>query len=392
MPHRIKVMQIVTDVRSHNNQISAIAKSYDREKFELYVCTFHGRGLLHDDMAAKGIPAFPLNCYTRVQYPLAIFKLYFLLKQLKIDILHAHLIDAGFVGLAAAKLARTPVLVLTRHHTRDWLDLISAGKKRRFFIILDKLNSMMADYIFAISQDMGEILINGENIPRRKIVLAHYGLDMESINISSSDAPGRIRQEFSLQESFVICTIGRLDEGKGHIYLFQAARELIKVNDKVKFLLVGEGPLRNYLEELAREIGIQNYVMFAGFRHDVPDILAACDIVVHPTLTEVLSQVMVETKAMGKPLIISDVCGVSDVIKNHDNGIIIPPKNPQAIYDAVLYLMNNPEYAKKMGQKGQDEVRKEFDAKTSVKNLEYWYSKFYNDKRGLGNNNRVTKE
>lgn len=380
MGKRLKIMHIITDSKGNNRYFDAHAKAYDREKFEMYFCTFQYRGPIHDEMEAKGVPAFSLNCHTRRQYPVAIFKLYFLLKKKKIDILYAHLIDGGFVGLAAAKLARIPVTIFTRHHS----DLTFAGKKEPLFRILDKICSVMADHIIASSQGEKDAVIK-EGVPQKKVTLVYYAFDMENFRISSIDAPQRIRQEFSLQDSFVVCTIARLHIDKGHIYLFQAAKDLVKRNDQIKFLLLGEGDLRDYLESLAREMGIQDNVIFAGYRTNVFDILAACDIVVHPTLSEALCQVMIETLSMGKPLIISDVSGVADVVKNYENGIIIPSKDPQAIYDAVLYMMNNPEHAKQMGQSTQNEVRRRFDIKTSIKKLENLYMKWYNEKVFLKN-------
>ena len=189
------------------------------------------------------------------------------------------------------------------------------------------------------------------------------------IEIPSSTEPGtssRVRSELGIPEdSPMITTVGNLYPTKGHLYFVRAAAAVKDRFPEARFVVVGqtfEGRTE-YAEHLyneARSLGLEDSMIFTGFRGDVSDILRATDILVQPTLSESFGMAIAEGLAAELPVVASDVGGVPEIILDGETGLLVRPRDPEAIASSVLSLLERPEYAASMASQGRERVREMF--------------------------------
>jgi glycosyltransferase involved in cell wall biosynthesis len=164
----------------------------------------------------------------------------------------------------------------------------------------------------------------------------------------------------------VLVVIARLTEQKGHRYLLQAFPDLLKTWPQLCCVFVGEGELHETLHRMAIDLGVERACRFLGARDDIADILAAADLFVLPSLSEGFPFVLLEALAMGRPVIASRVNGVSELIEDHKTGLLVPPRDPQALGAAIREMLSDPTAALKMGAVGRAVVRERFTVNRMV--------------------------
>src|SRR5581483_2521713 len=152
-----------------------------------------------------------------------------------------------------------------------------------------------------------------------------------------------IRQTLGMPaKTFCICAAGRLSPEKGHKYLLEAVPKLLPRIPRLLVVLLGEGRQRTELEGLAIELGIRNHVLFAGFKKDIRAWIQACDLVVNPSLTEGMPNVVLEAMALGSPVIATSVGGVPDLIDHMQSGLLVAPGDSNSLAAAIHALYANP--------------------------------------------------
>lgn len=303
--------------------------------------------------AAKEMRYFSLNAASRLTYPRAIKELAALLRRERIDILQTHLFEAAVVGTLAARLARIPLLVMTRHHTDEVWRAAS-----RLHYEIDRLMGRAADHVIGLSHAVRNQMIEREGHKKDNVEVIYQGFDFESLSPTAQDRE-RIRSEFGLQSSFVIGCVARFFKTKGHGYLFSAARELLHSIPQLRVLLLGDGD-REPILAAVREHKLEDRVIFAGHRSDVSACMSAMDVMVHPSETEAFCQVIIEGMATGSVVVSTNVGGAAEVIQSGENGILIPAADPKAIIDAVSLLYRDPALRQRMALAGQKTVRERF--------------------------------
>jgi glycosyltransferase involved in cell wall biosynthesis len=163
--------------------------------------------------------------------------------------------------------------------------------------------------------------------------------------------------------------------GKGFEYLIEAIPTITKTFPKAKILIVGDGPLSERLEALSEELRVRDNVIFAGFRSDIKEILSAIDILVIPSLLEGFPMITLEAMAMAKPIVATNIDGITEQITDEVNGILVPPKNPSALAKAstVIRVLNDKELAMSMGLAAREKVEQEFSVEKMVAETEKVY-------------------
>jgi glycosyltransferase involved in cell wall biosynthesis len=294
-----------------------------------------------------------LDAQRKLAYPGAILRLARWLRASRVDIVQTHLIDGGIVGVAAARLARVPAVLLTRHHTNE-IELI--GSKWHGWC--DRLLTRAADRVVGLSQAVRTQLVTREGAPADRIDIFYQGFDFESLAATDADR-ARVRAELGLESAFVVGCVARFFRTKGHVYLLAAARELAREIPNLKVLLLGSGE-RSAIEAMVRENGLEDCVIFGGYRRDVPACMRAMDVVVHPSLTEAFCQTVVEALAAGAPLVTTDVAAAPEVVTDGVHGLMVPPRDPHAIAQAVLRIYRDPELGRSMAEAGRRAVTERF--------------------------------
>jgi glycosyltransferase involved in cell wall biosynthesis len=229
-----------------------------------------------------------------------------------------------------------------------------------------------ATKIIAVSESVRNFIIQWHRIKPARVVTLYNGIDINKYNGNNKEQ--NLLHEFNLQKNFVIIGfIGRLEEVKGLDYLLEAATVIVKKNKEARFLIVGEGSQKRFLQQKAQDLGIGKYIIFPGFREDVDEILAAIDILVMPSISEAFPTAILEAMASKKPVIATTVGGVPEIVVNRETGILIPAKNIESLANAIIDLMQSSEKRSVMGLKGRERVAEHFSIERMVENYENLY-------------------
>jgi len=303
----------------------------------------------------------------------AVLKLRRIIKSESINIVHQN--DPKQIqGSIAAKLSNVKVLWHLQGMTYSLL-----SKPFILFVYF------LADKVVASSTEIGVRYFNPRSRFFRRDVETLYAPVDTSRHRPGID-PKEFIREFGLSNAKpVIGMIGNLNSIKGHKYFVQAARMIKDKYSNARFLIIGK-ILENRLDyirklkETAVTIGLEGDVVFTGERHDIPQVLSAMDIFVLPSLSEGCPMVLLEAMATSLPCIASNVGGVPEVIGDNKAGLLVPPKDPKAIYEAVDFLCNNPDKAKAMGEMGRKRVVSDFALNLCVDNHYRLYTQMVRQK------------
>lgn len=316
-----------------------------------------------------GARYFYLNAPKRVNYLVALPRLVRLLRKERIDVIQTHLFDASILGLIAARFARTNVTVVARHHL-DEPHLLG----KRSHVEMDRWISRTADCVVVPSRAVKDYIHSQERHDDDNVIVIPYGFNFSSLDATDEDRR-RVRAEFGLESKFVLGCVGRFFKNKGHVYLFQALKELVQEIPQIHLLLLGTGD-KAVLETMISDLGLQGYVTFAGFRRDVPACMKAMDLFVHPSLSESFGQVIVEAMNVGTAVVAANVGGVPEIVTTGETGRLVPPGDAGAIAQVVLELYrDNPERGR-LGQAGQKSVRERFSVDQMVSKQLASYQRF----------------
>ncbi|PLX44071.1 MAG: hypothetical protein C0609_06405, partial [Deltaproteobacteria bacterium] len=182
-----------------------------------------------------------------------------------------------------------------------------------------------------------------------------------------------VRNELGIAEdSIMALSAGRLSVEKGFSHLLDAI-SLIAADLPIKFVICGDGAMEMELRDRARSLGIENRCLFAGFRRDIQEVMAASDLYVLPSLTEGLPNVVLEAFSYGKPVVATAVGGVPELVEDGVNGILVPPGEPRALAEAVQALVVSPDLMEEYGKAGRTRVSEEFSFKEQTVKLERIY-------------------
>ncbi|MFZ5639602.1 MAG: glycosyltransferase family 4 protein [Bacillota bacterium] len=332
-------------------------------------------GGMKKDIEALGITYYqvditgPLSPWQDLK---CVYELNRLIKREKFDIVHCHGSKAGLVGRVAAWLAGTQVVIATVHNFVVYDEV--SFLKRTVFTRGEKFLGRRTSGIITVSRALKEELADKFGVPGRKITAIYNGVDFTRFN-KEPDLTG-LREALEIREGgAVVGTVARMAPQKGLSYFIEAIAILIREGSAGNFIIVGDGPLRPGLEDLARRLGISGRVIFPGFQPDILPFLKLFDVFVVPSVAEGLSITTIEAMAAGKAVIASNVGGLPELVKPGLNGLLVPPRDAGALAQAIKTLTGQPELYKKMGLAGQNMVTSEFSIDTMMsKTVDFYRS------------------
>ena len=362
--------------------------SYEQSKrltesgYEIDVLTSKIGG--QNEHPAKGIrvvtyPSIKLAERFGVPYPIPTIKAYKKFAQVisKCDLVHAH----GHVYMSsclAGKLAKKykKPFIVTQHNTfidyQSWLNIM---EKMNDFII-GKSVLKHADRILTVSKEtMKYVLKLGADKSKTSVI--YNGVDTNRFH---SVKKGESRKKLGLpKERRIIFSVRRLVYKNGVDTLIESAHLVARDNPDVLFVVVGKGPSRKLIEDRIKELGIENNIKLTGFVQDelLPVYYDAADYFVLPSASgEGLPLVLFEAMACGLPVIATTVGGTPEIINHLKNGVLVPPKNPEAIAEALLKLLAEEELGKSIGEEAKRTVEDTFTWEENVRKLKEVYSEF----------------
>lgn len=284
---------------------------------------------------------------------------------------HVHTPVAGILGRAAAGISRVPVVIYTAHgfHFFKGAPLVN----RLLYYPLERAAARWTDYLITINQ---EDYCCASKFPVRKQVLyvPGVGMDTELYHLPDEDQVKRnTRMKLGVgEEDFLILCVAELNANKNHLQLIRAVKEMAALNKPVRCFLAGSGKGRQKTEDHIREHGMAGHVRLLGFRQDIPELMAAADVVTLLSKREGLPRVLMEAMAAGRPVVATDIRGSRDLVIPGETGFLVAVADIGATVDAFVKLCNEPALRLEMGRKNR-----EMAAKYDLKSILCLMSKIY---------------
>ncbi|MFH1866385.1 MAG: glycosyltransferase family 4 protein [Candidatus Eisenbacteria bacterium] len=260
-------------------------------------------------------------------------------------------------AVVAARHSGAAVVVATEHLALRPDSHFPMG--RRIITSLVRRTNRLLDRTIAVSELSRGQLIDHYGIPPERIVAIRNGIDVGRFD-EESDASG-VRAELGYSsDDRIAILIGRFAPRKGHTFALRALTRARERVPELKMLFAGDGELEGELKTEARELGLEEHVLFAGFRRDVPRLLAASDALILPSESECLPLVILEAMSARLPVIATDVGGISEAVDDGRTGLLVRPRDADGLADALVSVLGDPERARSMGLAGRKKVEAEF--------------------------------
>lgn len=290
------------------------------------------------------------------------------------QVVHTHLFKSDFHGRLAARFAGVPVVVSTLHNADAWA-------RRWPFGMLYGQTARFADHVIAVSSEVKDYHVAHSGIPAGKIDIIDNGVDVRKYR-GLQDAGKKVRAEFGFSDDAILFgIIARLKPQKDHVTFLNAAAEILKDLPGARFLVVGEGPLLAELEGLADQLGLRPALIFAGLRNDIPEILAALDVLVFSSRWEGLPVSLLEGMAASKPIAATAVDGIKGVADSC--ALLVPPGEPHALAAACKKLALDADLRSSLGQAGFERVANYYSLDAMIEKIAGIYNRLLRE-RGLG--------
>jgi glycosyltransferase involved in cell wall biosynthesis len=301
----------------------------------------------------------------------ALVRLYIICRREKFDIVHTHTAKAGFIGRIAAKFAGTPAVIHTPHGHDFYGYFGSLGS--RLVIILEKIAALFADKIAVLTAIEKMDMLKYHICAAGKVEVFHSGMDFSEFEKPDVDIV-KSKSEFNIgPDDHVVGMVGRLESIKGFEYFIDSAKIVLSSIPNTRFLIVGDGSLRSSLEERSRRLGIEDKVIFTGWREDMPRIISMLDVLVLASLNEAVGRVLLEAGVAGKPAVATAVGGIPEIVKDGETGILVPPGDPEGIAAAVTGLLKDPRKRRAMGLAAREWIKSNFSEEKMVSEIDSMY-------------------
>lgn len=283
------------------------------------------------------------------------------------DLVHTHGVRANLLGrLAARKAGRKVVTTVHSLLEKDYPGLLSCLANS----LAEKATRGLTDHFITVSAALKARLVSG-GVPENKITVIYNGIvPQEFIRPANAEA---VRERLGLAAGTpLVGIVARLHAVKGHRYFLEAARQVL-LSRPARFLVVGDGPLRRGLEELAAKLDIAGRVTFTGFVEDVRPYMASLDLLVVSSLWEGFGLTAVEAMALGVPVVATEVGGLPEVVRHGETGLLVPPADAGALAGSIAWMLDHPGQAREMAEKGGKVVREKFTAAAMARRTEELY-------------------
>ena len=295
--------------------------------------------------------------------PWLTWPIYRLAKRERVDLVNTHSSVDSWTASVAAWMAKIPV-VRTRH--------LSVPVRRNPLSRL--VYSHLCDKIVTTGEVIRGLLIRELRLDPAKVVAIPTGVDLDRFDPRKVKGD-RVRADLGLKASVpLVGMVAVLRSWKGHRLFLKAVPLIVKKVPQVRVLIVGDGPQWGNIQRWVGEMGLKEVVVLAGHREDIPDVLAALDVVVSAsTGAEGVPQTLVQALAMERPVVATDVGGVPEVIRDGETGLLVSSGDHQALASAIVRLLLEKETALLLGRRGRKLVEKEYGLETMMDQLEVLY-------------------
>lgn len=365
-----------------SKQVFVVMQALDKAKFLPLVCALYEDGPMAGEFQSLGIRikvlmsnaeykfflgfeiTRPRNIFYKVLFKISRVIMHwivlvrlqiFLLKE-RPHIVHSYHFYANTLGRIAAFIAGVKNVFATETNTIK-------NNYTKFQTRVSAILSCLCKKVIAMSLDMKRGLVDLAGIDPGKIAVVYTTIDLSQIKIPQRKANG------------ITCvgTVGTLEPRKGLNYFLESAKEVTESLSNVRFLIAGDGPLSSQLKNQAAQLGLTERVSFTGSFKDIADIMGQIDIFVLSAITDGLSATTMEAMAFQKAVVVSNVDALSEEVDDGVNGLMVPPRDPHLLAEALIRLIKDRDLALKFGKEARRTVEDKFDSGIIIKQLEALY-------------------
>src|SRR5437879_4685028 len=332
----MRVLHVIDnlDVGGTETQMVQVARRLDPRFYQVTVATLRAGGPLTELLVNAGIRVmeFPKRgSMLSFQAAYQLIRMAWFIRRERIDVIHAHDLWANQMAVPAARLAGARVIISSQRNLAhaSWYTPFRKKAVSRIHLL--------ATYVIVNAEAVRQLLLTDFRIPPQHVQLLHNGVDFEVFAKARCDRQ-RLFPALKPSAKLIINVENMNSEVKGHAILIEAARTVCTAIPEARFAFVGDGLLRPWLERRVLELGLHEHFLFLGPRRDVPDILSCGDLFVFPSFAEGLPNSVLEAAAAGLPIIATPVGGVPEIIKDRVTGLVVPPKDPLPLVEAILEM------------------------------------------------------
>ena len=302
----------------------------------------------------RDIEVFPFRQRNELS-PRAVFKLCRLMRRQDFDIVYANTPRAIVSGGLASILCGVPLRICSRRVNFPLRSPLSCLKY-----------NWLQDRVITVSVSIRQTLIEGGVRPEL-IQVIYEGVDLGGIDSRPTSSV------LDLGQKLKVGMVAHLSPEKGHRFLLAAAARVVSEFPGVVFVLIGMGPLLSRLEEQVRELGIENHVIFTGFRDDSDTLMRECDVFCLPSLSEGLSSAILVAMASSLPVVATQVGGIPELVVDGETGLLVPPSDVEQLVEALGQVLNSETLRRRMGQAGRRRVEQDFMLERKLDETEQLY-------------------
>jgi glycosyltransferase involved in cell wall biosynthesis len=297
-----------------------------------------------------------------------------LIRENSYDIIHTHSSKAGVLGRVAAHRVRVPIVVHTVHGF-PWHDYMSAARKW-LYVFGERYAASLSDALIMVSELNKREALALRLASPEKFATIYSGIDLSAfeVNVNRAEKCAELELDPDLP---IVGTVGRLSVQKAPLHFVAAAKSVLERRPDVQFVLAGDGPLT---EDVAGAIGDERRVKTIGFRADVPEILPILDVFALSSRWEGLGRALTEAMIMSRPVAVTAVNGVPEIVTHGETGLLSAAGAPEELGENILWLLEHPDEARKMGQRARERVVPAFSAERMVEQVEALYQRLLVEK------------
>lgn len=324
-----------------------------------------------EDLEAAGVSVVSLNIRRKLPDPRPVLRLARLIRSWHPEIIHGFMVHANILARLVRPIAPIPVLICSARNIDE------GGRVREF---LYRLTDPLCEITTQVSLTGLKRYVQVGAVPSNKILNIPNGVDIERFRPDPGTRK-RLRKELSVEESFVWLAVGRFFAQKDYPNMLSAFSRVIRDRPEAVLIIVGDGPLRRAMEELAGNLSLKDRIRLIGIHRDIPALMNAADAYVISSAWEGMANVLLEASATGLPVVATDVGGNSEVVQDNKTGLLVPPKDPEELAKAMIRLMDlSSEERRQMGAAGRAYIESTYSMDRIVDMWEVLYRKLLSEK------------
>jgi L-malate glycosyltransferase len=373
---RVHVVFSIDTMSVGGTEMNAVrtAERLDRDRFRLTVITLRGEGPLAERYERIGVPVvrFPIHSLYAPATIRQGMRLAEFLRREGVSIVHCHDQYSNFFSTLSARRAGVPVIIASKR----WLHWSLRYR------VANAIGFRTATRVVANSPGVARSLETDDHLDARRVVVVPNFVDEAAFAPPAESVVAEWRRELDLSaDAVIVGIVASLQAIKDHATLIRAIGRLAPQWPTLRLVIVGEGDLREELRSLALQLGIASVVRFAGLRPQHPSFHHLFDISALSSVSEGFPNSLVEAMAAARPIVATRVGGVPDAVRDGENGLLVPPRDPDAFATAIATLLRDRPRATAMGLAGARRAREEFAAPVVVGALEQMYEQLLSTHR-----------